>query len=279
VAALGALVFTGQSLRSTRDQISLTEQGQLTERFSRAVEQVGSRSSLDVRLGGIYSLERLARDSPRDHPTVVEVLAAFLREHAPAAECPADRPPPTDILAAASVLGRRVTAQDPTDRSLDLHGTCLAGADFSETDLSFADLRGAVLRDADLYATDLAHARLEGANLVGADLYRANMTCSDLTRARLRNTALARVDFTGAKLVKADLAGAHFSGVRHNEPPGTIHANPASASLENADLTGADLTGADFTAANITGARFTDAILTDVHGLGTLPSPTPNPPC
>jgi hypothetical protein len=56
VAAIGALIFTGQNLRMTRDQIAITEQGQLTERFSRAVEQLGSRSSLDVRLGGIYSL-------------------------------------------------------------------------------------------------------------------------------------------------------------------------------------------------------------------------------
>jgi hypothetical protein len=34
-----------------------------------------------VRIGGIYALERIARDSAIDHPTVMEVLAAFIREH------------------------------------------------------------------------------------------------------------------------------------------------------------------------------------------------------
>ena len=32
-------------------------------------------------IGGIYALERIARDSAKDHPTVMEVLTAFIREH------------------------------------------------------------------------------------------------------------------------------------------------------------------------------------------------------
>ena len=50
----------------------------MTERYTKAIEQLGE-DKLDVRLGGIYSLERVARDSPRDHPTVMEVLTAFIR--------------------------------------------------------------------------------------------------------------------------------------------------------------------------------------------------------
>ena len=34
-----------------------------------------------MRIGGIYALERIARDSAKDHPTVMEVLTAFIREH------------------------------------------------------------------------------------------------------------------------------------------------------------------------------------------------------
>ena len=43
------------------------------DRYAKAIEQLGS-SKLDVRLGGIYGLERIAKTSERDHPTVVEVL-------------------------------------------------------------------------------------------------------------------------------------------------------------------------------------------------------------
>jgi hypothetical protein len=40
----------------------LNREGQITERYTRAIDQLGS-TSLSVRLGGIYALERIARDS------------------------------------------------------------------------------------------------------------------------------------------------------------------------------------------------------------------------
>src|SRR5215469_1940725 len=47
--------------------------GQIADLYSRAIEQLGS-DKLEVRIGGIYALERVARDSAADHPTVMEVL-------------------------------------------------------------------------------------------------------------------------------------------------------------------------------------------------------------
>jgi hypothetical protein len=60
----------------------LNRHGQITERFTRAIDQLGNES-LDVRLGVIYALERIAKDSRHDHPQVVEILTAYIREHAP----------------------------------------------------------------------------------------------------------------------------------------------------------------------------------------------------
>lgn len=60
-------------------------------------------------------MERIARDSVRDHPTVMEVLTAFIREHArdPGPERPGGplHMPPMrpDIRAAVSVIKRRNT--------------------------------------------------------------------------------------------------------------------------------------------------------------------------
>jgi hypothetical protein len=54
--------------------------GQVTDRYTRAIDQRGSKK-LDVRIGGIFGLERVAHDSACDHPPVMEVLAAFVREH------------------------------------------------------------------------------------------------------------------------------------------------------------------------------------------------------
>jgi hypothetical protein len=78
--ATGALLFTAQNFTLSRRTFELTEQGQVTDRYTKAIEQLGS-DKLDVRIGGIYALERVARDSAKDHPTVMEVLTAFIREH------------------------------------------------------------------------------------------------------------------------------------------------------------------------------------------------------
>ena len=71
--AAGALVFTARNF-------TLSREGQVTDRYTKAIEQLGSKE-IDVRIGGIYALERIARDSARDHPTVMEVLTAFIRDH------------------------------------------------------------------------------------------------------------------------------------------------------------------------------------------------------
>ncbi|WP_435122807.1 hypothetical protein [Amycolatopsis thermoflava] len=54
VTALGALVFTAISLQATRDQIEVARQGQITDRYTRAVDQLGAEGAANLhrRLGG-----------------------------------------------------------------------------------------------------------------------------------------------------------------------------------------------------------------------------------
>ncbi|HLP92380.1 MAG TPA: hypothetical protein VK184_27780, partial [Nostocaceae cyanobacterium] len=60
----------------------IAEDKQITERFAKAVELLANKE-IEARLGGIYTLERIARDSPEDHWTIMEVLTAFIREKRP----------------------------------------------------------------------------------------------------------------------------------------------------------------------------------------------------
>ena len=80
VAAAGALAFTALNFALSRRTFELAEQGQVTERYTKAIEQLGSQH-MAVRIGAIYALERIARDSARDQPTVMEVLSAFIRDY------------------------------------------------------------------------------------------------------------------------------------------------------------------------------------------------------
>ena len=123
--AAGALVFTALNFGLLRRTYELTEQGQVTDRYTKAVEQLGS-DKLDVRVGGIYALERVARDSEKDHPTIMEVLVTFIREHSPeqwpvpkSEDVPLpERMTRPDVQAALTVIGRRDTGRD--NRPIDL---------------------------------------------------------------------------------------------------------------------------------------------------------------
>lgn len=102
--AAGALVYTARNF-------GLSREGHVTDRYTKAIEQLGSER-LDVRLGAIYALERIMIDSARDHPTIVEVLAAFVREHSPRAVMARD-----GRLAAAEDATNRPVSIEPTTRS------------------------------------------------------------------------------------------------------------------------------------------------------------------
>ncbi|MBO1061903.1 MAG: pentapeptide repeat-containing protein, partial [Aphanizomenon flos-aquae CP01] len=172
-------------------------QKQITERFSKAIEQLGSDKP-EVILGGIYTLERIARDSEPDQWTIMEVLTAFVRQNAPIIEENESQSPEDQekllklrisIRACLTVIGER-KYPDLKNKRLDLtkvniSGFNLTGADLTGADLTRANLRGANLTRADLFGATLTEADLTGANLTEADL-----TGADLTRANLRGANL-----------------------------------------------------------------------------------------
>ncbi|GLW35138.1 pentapeptide repeat-containing protein [Actinoplanes regularis] len=182
-----------------RDQQRLALQGQLTDRFTKAVEQLGQSGpeKIDVRLGAIYALQRIMRDSAHGQPAVVDILSAFVRVHAPApdelfAERPALRP--VDIQAALTVLARRNPDRDG-EGHVDLFRTNLRFAD-----LRGAGLRGAGLRGAGLRGLDLRGVHLGGADLGGATLYGAHLSGADLHGAHLGGVDLRGVDLDPEQL-------------------------------------------------------------------------------
>jgi hypothetical protein len=79
----GAALLIG--LYSTSKTLRTTQEGQITDRFTKAINQLGETgpAKLAIRLGGIYALERIARESERDHWPIMEILTAYVREHAP----------------------------------------------------------------------------------------------------------------------------------------------------------------------------------------------------
>jgi hypothetical protein len=253
-ALLSGLYFTWRTLQVNRE-------GQITDRFTRAIEQLGATyddksKNLELRLGAIYALERIAKESEEDHWSIMEVLTAYVRQHAPwrpaegqqgEENAPVEKPEeysegssqvseptkvPTldpDIQAIMTVIRRRTRSfRHGEPEPLDLH----------RTNLRRANLREANLREANLWAAFLRRADLESAYLRGANLREANLTKADLRSADLWGAFLMGADFTSAFLTKATLRWGRLRG-----------ADLTLANLREANLTKADLRGGDLSRA------------------------------
>ena len=212
---LVGLYFTAQTLR-------ITQEGQITERFTKAIDQLG-KDNLPVRLGGIYALQRIARDSESDYWAVMEVLTAFVREQTQgrlatsqslfALLFPKDQKgaePPTDIQAILTVLGSNPRTYGKRERQrLNLVGSQLPGANLEK-----AHLEGFHLWAANLKGAVLSEAHLEGAILWRAHLERAHLQAANLKGAVLWETYLEEADLSEAHLEEANFVGAYLQRTR-----------------------------------------------------------------
>lgn len=223
LAAASGVFYTGRSLDATRVQNDTAEQSQLTDRFTKAVDQLdrSGPEHLQARLGAIYALERLAHDSPRDHSTVVEVLAAFIRTTTPppkfgsagaslvATSCPTPVIA-ADIQAALTVLGRRDSTHDDPTRPINLEATCLVRADLKQADLTGVDLAGACLISANFF-----HSNISNATFNNAILRDANFTFATAEQPSTSHP-LRGAEFDGADLANATLESSQLSGSSFN---------------------------------------------------------------
>ena len=242
LGGLGALFLIYAAIRQARTATEVARTGNrqaeiagrrhVTDTFSQAVEQLGS-DKMEVRVGGIYTLERLAGEalarpqaaggtaeegSSQDlYWTVMETLTAFVRERTrPEAERLAK---PRDQRASESAYLLWKNAGMPEGRSGEFWSEALEQEALRErpaTDIAAVlqvlcrrpepgrkreklrnwrlDLRMTDLRGADLSGALLEGARLSGAHLQGAYLGGAHLEGAFLGGAHLDGAFLGGAD-------------------------------------------------------------------------------------
>ncbi|MGA5424471.1 pentapeptide repeat-containing protein [Streptomyces lavendulocolor] len=209
VAGVG-LTYTDRTLRLTRArddvQRKIAEEGQITDRYSTAIKLLSSDRVIE-QLGGIFALERIMRDSQKDYFMVVEVLAAFVRERAPApsegdvSAPPGSQGPGVALQAALMVLGRRPEEDEP-------YSVDLSGVDLRNAILAGARLDGAMLIDSHLHGAYLTGASLRGAHLWGADLTGTDLNDADLRQAEgLTVEQVLASEITSSTKLPAEIRG------------------------------------------------------------------------
>lgn len=232
----------------------LSRRGQVTDRYGRAIAQLASADDVE-RLGGVFALEHVLRESKRDHETVIEVLTAFVRDKSPVLPdgAPTSSALREDVIAAMTVLARR-PERDEKNR-LNLRCTDLStlellpGRDGRRPRLSGSDLCGARLNDVRMARVDLREAWLADADLTGADLRTADLTGAWLTGATLQGAKLQKATLVKAKLNEAVLDNTHFDGADLTD------SWLNEATQDTADFTGADLTRAWLRDVNLEGSE------------------------
>jgi len=198
--------------------------------------------NLEVRLGAIYALDRITRDSERDHWPIMQVLCAYVRnpQNCGAPAPPPEgiepgsrkfhdwvesiRPPRVDIQAALAVIGERAEGRRELEASRSL-----------QLDLRHTNLQRAVLNK-----SYFERATFEGAHLDGASFIQAHLDNAWFIEAHLDGAS-----FDGAHLDDACFTGAHLGGASFHK-----------AHLGGSFFKGTHLDGASFNEAHLDGASF-----------------------
>jgi hypothetical protein len=198
------LAVAGVTLMRHFAQTEADRQRRITESFSKAIEQLGSDKP-EVRLGGIYALERISQESPQDHWTVMENLTAFVRERTrPQAERLAK---PLEQRVAERAYRLWENASRPKGRSDEFWAAAVEqenGGEPAGTDI--AAVLAVIWRRSEKYrALEIRDERV-------LDFWRAVFQGADLPRAHLERAFLMDAHLERAFLIEAHLQDAQLTG-------------------------------------------------------------------
>ncbi|NYF09825.1 hypothetical protein HDC94_000981 [Leifsonia sp. AK011] len=217
--SLGGLIGS-ITLWFTFKRHQLDQDSDWTTRYTEAVTQLANTSE-SVRIGGLYALERIARDSEKDRAMISKVVASYIRtpplESSDARPADGSLPASPSVLVAAGVL-REVSKLGGSVSEINLRGAYLVNADLRRSDFSGLDFTGAILRnvnfdgailsDSDFYEANLEHARFVGADLRRSVFFKADLHNAIFHRSRLEGARFRR-NMNQASAKRCDVKSLH----------------------------------------------------------------------
>ena len=296
LGAVIALPLTMARLLLTRRQTETSEQGHITDRINTAVQGLGaekvvrrqrrrqsgklayakgednkpnysqpimeevSEPNLEVRIGAIYALERIAQDSDRDHVQIMEILCAYIRQNAPAPQ--SDDWPQLEMKKSEEDGPLEADWEERREAFREVQNKAKAGLKLRE-DIQVAltvlgrrrpeqrllEARAGEAKEDATFVFDLPCPEYDGPedshDPAALSVYHQNL---EDWKQTIRGYEGYRLDLRNADLRGADLSGLNFKG-----------ADLRDARLQGAGLWQARLQGAVLAAAQLQGARLTEA--------------------
>jgi len=275
LTALGGIIGTPLALLrvwTTERQTKTAEQGHITDRINKAVEGLGATKqvrrqrrnkksellyedntenkpdfkkpiiedvtepNIEVRVGAIFALERIAQDSLRDHVQIMEILCSYIRDNSPAPSAINKARPDlpnyiggtdktdhrdiprlsVDIQIALTVIGRRTRKQREKEMKTGMGTMSLAGCNFQKfigknLDFSGLNFSGSWFGEAHLTDCDFSGCEFVNATLDGGSTIRCVLKDVNASGATFSGRLLPGTNFEGANLFQASFKGAELS--------------------------------------------------------------------
>jgi len=278
------------------------QEGHMTDRIAKAVEMLGTEktdlrheaddagnllrdkdgrlfavertlANLEVRIGAILSLERIAQDSTtfdkgRDHVRVMEILCTYIRENAPNSK-PRETPR-ADIETALQVLARRTVQQRqiefewrnqentqtdspymrsniPTEKAGYLPWLQRIDRNLGyRLNLSSANLSGLFVKDGDFSnalfnGTIFSRCTFTDTNFIGANFYRSDFKGAKFFACNLDACRISNTDLSGSSFYSGSINYATLTKVELDNQT-ILLTSLRFTSIENSDLSKYSLT-------------------------------------
>lgn len=212
-------IFFALGLIITFYTFQLTKERQLAERYFEAIRLLSPEKNMFTRVGVLYDLENISKDSEKLHPAIVNYSTLFIGEQSKVVrkdneqrlfrlkeeECRRLKETTSAECQPIIVLPQEVCAFIGAEQFMDI---IVAARIVHKRDLKtmssdyVPDLRHGLFNQVDFEGGQLA-----GANFENACLDKADFSGSILTGAIFRETSVADANFKGANLKNTDLTG------------------------------------------------------------------------
>ena len=228
IQILGGIAFISTFYFSYKTYILSNEQ-QITNRFTETIKLL-SNENKEIRIGALYALERLSKDSEKDKISILQIINAYVRNHAPrvtkdlfkqyidSAKAADDDEYSCSYFHPSNKI--YVFHPDTTKQELDIQVaiTILGTNNFGLLPLNFTnlDFRAINFRELNLSNSDFSYCDLTSddfgkAVLDSCKFDRAVANKTIFATAKIRKSSFATSLLQEANFYQADLSNSHFS--------------------------------------------------------------------
>jgi len=211
-----SVILQAEAIKKQGQQIQLAVKSQIDERFSNAIEHLGSDKE-PVLLGGIAELHQTAKENSKDYAEVAfNILCSYIRSNTNVYKKNADDFNATAIQTIINYLFKPSGGIENPYKNLkaDLGHSNLLGVDLNDCDFTGADfsfslmpsMENVILDYANIGSADFSVATLKNVSLKNARVFHARFRLSNLTDVSFEGCKDVGVIFIDSELTKVSFA-------------------------------------------------------------------------